>query len=103
VLAAAARRPIGVDVEGPIPSSALDGLAFAPEVRRRLEAAPPEARPRLRAEAWCTLEAVGKLRGVGLAAPFAELSPRGLTRVVGQARGGETWVAVHGDIERVHA
>lgn len=94
-IAAAARAPLGIDLEGPIAGDALDRLAFSAGAREAIDAAPPSLRPVRRAEQWCRLEAVGKLRGKGLSLPFSALEPSpDMSCQTGRLDSGEIWALV---------
>ena len=60
--------PCGVDVQAPVPASAVPHLAraFPPAARRRLESVPVDGRPRALLELWTAAEAYGKALGIGL-------------------------------------
>lgn len=94
VMAAAARCPVGVDLEPPLEAPHLDAWALGPELRAALQALPPAQRPIRRAEGWCEMEAVGKARGVGLSVPFAQLQPRPDAQVIRGEWEGFRWVLV---------
>lgn len=94
VAVAAARCPVGIDLERDIEGRHLDGLAFAPNAFEPLSG---RAQIQARTRAWCVLEAESKRRGIGLTVPFAELSPPSSVRVETGRLGDFAWALSWGD------
>ncbi len=102
VVAFAAGREVGIDVEQDAPLPELEAVAqrfFAPDEVAALLALPPEARQTAFYRIWTRKEAWIKLRGDGLAIPLASFSvsagaEAALLRVTGVADASRRWVLV---------